>query len=338
MKLQTTNEQRAEATFLSLQTTRCLKGVLACMVLLSHLHGRVELFSHSLLGTVFTAMGYLAVGVFFFLSGYGLCASMEKKKDYLQHFIGQKFLPFYVVYLCLCAVYAITMLIFKGSVEGSHLLLSVLYGRTVVISGWYLQAQMLLYLIFYLSFQFTKNGLRWTLLATVLYCVVCPLVGLSSTWYETVPCFVLGLWAAKNKEHIQQWLQKRTLVISAGAINLIVFAGLLLIGNKSILPDIVRIPVKMLSAYSFVALAVLFVTIVKTENPVTAFLGDRSLELYALQGVFLELLRPAIANDWLYMLVVTLTLLVVAVAAKPVLTAINKKTAALCLSFSKKGE
>ena len=312
--------------------------MLACMVLLSHLHGRVGLFSHSLLGTVFTAMGYLAVGVFFFLSGYGLYASMEKKKGYLEHFIGQKFLPFYVVYLFLCVVYVITMLILKGSVDGSQLLFSMLYGKTVVVSGWYLQAQMLLYLVFYLTFKFTKNGLYWTLLATALYCIVCPLVGLPSTWYETVPCFVLGLWAAKNNALIQEWLQKRTLVISAGAINLIVFMGLLLLGNKSVLPDIVRIPVKMLSAYSFVALAVLLVTFVKTENPVTAFLGDRSLELYALQGIFLELLRPVITNDWLYMLIVTLTLLVAAVAAKPVLSAINKKTAALCLSLSKKGE
>ena len=64
--------------YLSRNTTNSLKGVMALMVLLCHLHGRVQLFSNSILGTLFTAFGYLAVSGFFFLSGYGLFLTMYR--------------------------------------------------------------------------------------------------------------------------------------------------------------------------------------------------------------------------------------------------------------------
>lgn len=55
------------AEILSKNETKCIKGILVCMVLLSHLSARVELFSQSVLGTIFSAFGsfglFLPLGV-----------------------------------------------------------------------------------------------------------------------------------------------------------------------------------------------------------------------------------------------------------------------------------
>lgn len=79
-------------------TTICMRGIFACMVLFSHIHGRVSLFSTSLLGTMFSAFGYLAVSGFFLLSGYGLYEQYQKKgTPYAKQFPQKNILPFYIV-------------------------------------------------------------------------------------------------------------------------------------------------------------------------------------------------------------------------------------------------
>ena len=73
-------------SFLSKERTVALRGILALMVLICHLHARVELFSNSILGTLFASFGYLAVAVFFFLSGYGLTESYKKDNLTINNF------------------------------------------------------------------------------------------------------------------------------------------------------------------------------------------------------------------------------------------------------------
>lgn len=52
--------------------TDCLKGVFAIGILICHLCSRTGLGSSVGLGPIYTALGYLSVSVFMFITGFGL--------------------------------------------------------------------------------------------------------------------------------------------------------------------------------------------------------------------------------------------------------------------------
>ena len=295
------------------------------MVIISHLSGRVQLFSNSIFGTIFGACGYLAVSMFFFLSGYGLYEQYSKNPEsYVRRFPGKKILPYYAMCCAVIVIYLIRDLA-VGAVSWPQLVQSFFVGDTIVDNGWYLQTQLVLYLIFYLSFRILKSkGLWLTLSASVLYCAVCAAAGLPEFWYEAVFCFVFGAFVSKNKHRIVPLLQgKIRTVLLLGGIG-VAFVITLLLGNKAILPTAARIVVKMVSTICFSSAVVLAVSLVKTENPVTAFLGQYSFEMYVLQGLFLWGYRPVIQNDWLYILAVSCSTFIAALIAKPAFSLLSK--------------
>lgn len=65
---------------ISIDNSNCIKGIMAICVVLHHLSGRTNLTG------MFSDFGAIAVGCFFFISGYGLYTSYTKKG--LAYFIG----------------------------------------------------------------------------------------------------------------------------------------------------------------------------------------------------------------------------------------------------------
>lgn len=309
-----------QGEFLSAKETKALKGILAVMVLLSHLSGRVKLFSTSLLGTMFSAFGYLAVSVFFFLSGYGLYTRYRQTgSGYIKGFFGRKILPFYGVWICVIAIYVLRDLLFKGTVNWIMLAQSFLFGDSVVNFGWYFQAQLVLYVLFWLIFSFVKEKkMLWIFVATCVYCGVCIFMGLATTWYEAVFCFPMGMMIAEYRDKILSWLQDSKKWLLYLAIGTCVFLVALFFGNRSVLPQPIRILVKVFSSLCFSGMVVMAATRIRVSCVITDFIGKISLEIYVLQGLFLNGLRPVISNDWIYMGAVTAGTILLAVVLNPI--------------------
>ncbi len=309
-----------QSDFLSAKETKGLKGILAIMVLLSHLSGRVKLFSASILGTMFSAFGYLAVSMFFFLSAYGLYTRYKQSGEgYIKGFLRRKFLPFYGICVCVIAIYVLRDLIFTGTVEWLELAQSFFFGKTVVNFGWYLQTQLVLYVLFWLIFSFVKqNKLLWLSIGTCVYCGVCILMGLTTTWYEAVLCFPMGMICAEHRDKVMSWFQNFKKWLIFVGLGICVFLVTLLLGNKAILPEPIRIFVKVISTLCFSGVIVMTVTRLRVSYAITEFLGKLSLEIYVLQGLLLEGLRPVISNDWLYMGAATVGTILLSVALNPI--------------------
>lgn len=312
--------------FLSRDTSICLRGVLACMVLLCHISAKVGIFGNSIAATLFSAFGYMGVSAFFFLSGYGIYEQFKERPEYVNAFPRRRILPFYCLCVFCIAVYTLRDLIFYKAFSVKTFFLSFAIGGTVVDKGWYLQVQLLLYILFYLSFRFIKKGQVLLLSgATCAFCVICAVIGLDSTWYETVVCFVLGMVVSMHKEKVVKILDdgiKGWLILAAcGGL----FVLTMYFGNASVLPFAARIIVKMLSAAFFACSIVIFVTKVRINNPVLRFLGVISLEIYVTQGLFLKMFKDTahIGNDWLYALTVLAVTIAFSFAVHPVFKWIN---------------
>lgn len=313
--------------FLAKDATVALKGILALMVLVSHIHGKIDLFDTSILGTLFSAFGYLGVSAFFFLSGFGIYEQFKSKPEYVSIFPKRRILPFYCLCITCIFIYLLRDLIVYRSVDLKLFLLSFAIGNTIVDNGWYLQVQLLLYIIFFVIFWLVK---RWKIatvaFATLAYCVICVFAGLSSTWYEAVFCFTLGMVVSYYKPQIELFLTKKLRSIIVLLACVAVFVVALFLGNKrTILPNEIRIVVKILSSLLFVPCVAISVSLVNINNVATRFLGKISLEIYVMQGIALKFFYDTleIENDWLYILAVVVTTLLISLVTYPLFNVVN---------------
>lgn len=320
-----------QTDYLSINDTKSIKGILVCMVLISHLHGRVGLFSQSLLGTAFSAFGNLAVSSFFFLSAFGLYESYTRKgKSYITHFFPNKILPYYGMCCVTIAMYLVRDLLLTGTTHWPTFFQSFLFGKTIVDLGWYLQALLVLYVIFFLVFRFVqKRQILFVTALITIYCGICAIAGLAETWYESVLCFAFGLLCAKHKDKVFTLFPNWGKWIAAGVGLGVIFIITLFLGNKTFFATPIRICIKMVSAIAFNCLVVWISSRVKLANPVTGFLGKYSFEIYVLQGMFLYGYRPIIENDWLYMGAVLISVIPLSLAAHPLLGVVSKTISSL---------
>ena len=74
--------------YLSVETTRAIKGICAVLILLSHLCTYLADYFTSLF--LFKFIGAMAVGGFFFVSGYGLQYGIMNKENYLKGFLKKR--------------------------------------------------------------------------------------------------------------------------------------------------------------------------------------------------------------------------------------------------------
>jgi len=94
---------------LSLDTSKAVKGFAALYIVFGHIAQALKGENDILY--FFTETGVLFVGMFFFLSGYGLYTNLKTKENYLKGFLKKRLItvlvPFYVCILVFTAAAAI---------------------------------------------------------------------------------------------------------------------------------------------------------------------------------------------------------------------------------------
>lgn len=288
---------------LSIQTGNTLKGIFTIAILICHINAVTGMLNYGFLGTAVSALGYLSVSGFFFLSGYGLSVSYDKKGEaYFDNFLKSKFLFLYIVNIMFIAVYSVRDLVIYKIFSPLLLIKSFFIGGTVIDKGWYIEVQCLLYLLFYISFRFLKGKKRGSLgliLLTFVYILICAFTGLDTTWYESVLCFSAGcVYAFFGKD-------KKVSIIYALPF-FVLFLLTLYFGNAGILPGTIRIFLKIVSSLTFVCLIIIFVKNINLNLKILSFVGKNSLLIYLTQGLFLKLFNETvkIENNLLYTLAV----------------------------------
>ncbi len=193
------NRMHQDSGGLSVSCTISLRGLMASTVLLHHVYQNISVFHGSVAGGILQLAGYLAVSVFFFLSGYGLTTQyLRSPAFYRTNFLCRRVLPYYCEYLFIVFVY-IAFFMAMGEPGGFLTIFqSLLYGKTIVAKGWYFQTQLLIYAFFYVAIRFCPKKIHiWLLFELVVFCVCNYMLGMESTWYESVFAFWEGtIWAA----------------------------------------------------------------------------------------------------------------------------------------------
>lgn len=308
-----------ENKYLSKEYTNSLKGICAILVVIHHIYQYIGLSSNYLIIIVLQLIGFLSVAIFFFLSGYGLMYS-SNKKDYIKNFFIKKILPFYLFCILLINLYCFVTLLLEKEYSPQKLIQSFFFGSTIITNGWYLQAILVIYILYFIIFKLIKSDKKRILafgICIAIYCLICHFIGLGINWYQTIPCVVLGMIVCKNKDRLDKCLNKNSWLI-------FIFSTVLFILSYAI-SAVTNIAVffNMLYSLFFVFAMVAFSYIICNtkliSNRLTSLCGDYSLEIYVSHGFFLKLYKlKYITNPVVFIFIVIIGTVVVSFILKKV--------------------
>lgn len=199
------DENSFNSDFLSIRATKSLQGLAAFGVLCHHI-SQTEILQKSGEIQIFKDIGFLFVGLFFFVSGYGLLKSLDTKRDYLNGFLKRRCVPIIVSFYVMNFFYAIWHLILKTPMSKGEWICKVLGIALLNDNAWFVPVILILYVAFYFAFKITKNRrLSFALVFVAIALQIAAFVFLrhfpwwhgEENWWRTPDAFSACAWWKK---------------------------------------------------------------------------------------------------------------------------------------------
>lgn len=247
------------------------QGIFIALVIIHHISERLTISAIN----NFTGYGYLAVGVFFLLSGYGLIKSLKKREDYMQGFLKKKtvviLLPFVLINAACSIFFQLTNL---GGLPDFLLFFTSL--KLIDSTSWFVVSIFIFYSAFYVIFT-NVNRVKGIVIIfgfTVLYILLCRYLELGAWVYKSALCFPVGALIGNYECFFNTVLKKFKLFWFGVVVSVI---GILVIMTY---PELLwRLPTPVICVVF--AINVYFVlSVVELHSPVSELLGRLSLDVY----------------------------------------------------------
>lgn len=278
-----------DGAYLSVEKGKSFRVILALAVACHHL---AEETGDSSPFHIFAFLGFLPVAYFFFLSGYGLQKSYAVKKNYRASIPRKRIPSVLVPYLAVVALYW-----GMSAVEGEpysvmEVLRSFAIGDPIARFTWYIVFVLVLYVGFYLVTALYRGNQLRGVFWNALYLAVCMQLfrqwGFGFHWINSCITYPLGvLWAMKEDRWLP-WVQKHFPLLAA--VLLPVF-GIVFLGAMALVDRDWILALFWPSAVLFTAVCLLLQMKVTFGNRFLRTLGDCSMEIYMLHGLFMNLYR-----------------------------------------------
>lgn len=268
-------------------------------------------------------IGPLCVSLFFFLSGYGLMCSYERKgaayfKGFLSHRLGRVIFPLITAYIVTLPVYRIVV----GEIDWHTVFSTFYWGGPFLRFSWYVTEIVLLYLFFYVIMRssVSKQHKIYVLTFVILLMMGVLIATKQPIWYiESLPAFMIGFWFQRyEKKMYNEFLtggsEKIGVVILLSLVLLITFHWHFVVEH-----------VQMLSAFRyqyasyyimnivFVILIIIAMKGVETHITFPPALTNSYYEIYLMQSCVMLALRDVTRSFLVYWLGVMLLTVVLAV-------------------------
>ena len=298
---------------MSLDNTMPIRGILAIIVLLHHLSSYYLEFSFI---SPFKHVGYIAVALFFFLSGYGLSWGYQHKQNYLKNFLIKHILRLYIPYLICVGVYVVSIGIINRSFPTlSDILLSLIFLGPTNPVGWYVGELILFYIVFYISFSFT--GKKRIIVFSILYCLL--IVGLLLTpvkdiWTKSIIGFPMGMILYFKRQQIDRLILKKYILSIIVSFCIFALGVLVKILGEIHVVFSVKLCGNTISCLGSIIVLYCILLKLRFGNKFLRFFGSLSYEIYLYHVLLLTIL---ISNSFIkehslacFCLVLTSTILI----------------------------
>lgn len=297
------------SNYLSINSGKYYRGFFAIVVVFHHLSQRTE---SGYLFRVFSWVGYLAVAYFFFLSGYGLQKSYIVKKDnYRKRFLLRRIPSVLFPYIIINILYWVMQGFIGSYYSLKDILIGIINGNPMVSFSWYIINILIYYIFYWILMMICKNHYNIQIICGciwyILYAYLCLKMGYGNWWYDTSQLLIVGMIFSTYEEKIVNLFKRRFVIIAP--IVLLLFAGTFAgkMMFKKIDSDSMSLLFSVLSAIFFVLVVIIFSMKIQIGNKILEFLGEISLEIYLVQGLFISVLRNNIVyveNELLWCIMV----------------------------------
>ena len=196
------------------EPTTAVKGVLALIILTSHIRGYVLLQPtavNHLFHAFFLYLDQAMVAMYFFYSGYGICQSVKYKKDYRDRFLKNRFLKTLLHFDLAVLLFVIASFLPPSTpFPLKNYLLCWTGWENVGNSNWFMFAILALYLIAFAAMWIRGGWMALkVLIPTAILWVILFFTHMGQHWwYDTLLTFPLGMLFAEVKPRVDQTLRK----------------------------------------------------------------------------------------------------------------------------------
>lgn len=327
-------QQFAENDYLSVESSKCLKGAMALCIMLHHIAYTVN---GGMIFRGFKNIGFLVTSVFFFLSGYGLQKSYIKSDKYKDKFLLKR-LPKILIPYIIISVIVWGMRAIYGRIETPIMILKNLrMGDPIVPNSWYILCILIFYVAFYILMLICKNHKGYMIIGAtvwyIIYIAFCINIGYTKHWYNTTHCLIIGMLWASYENGIIAFLKKHYAIslICVTIPFVAAFAGKSLINHNLLFISEIQLKciLEAISSACFVILLVMCLLKFRVQNKILSYLGSISLEIYLMHGVLIMLwhdkLDLAAKNEFLYVLLVVVSTIAISAVLHILFTKILKQ-------------
>ena len=305
----------------SRDSTATLRGVAMIWIIVHHIQGRSAFGGSPLL----TPIGYLATGLFFFISGYGNTLSIEKKYsapnsiklNWLLEKLKKIYIPFFIVYFISYLYVLISSPSELPSVKNTIIeIFTVSLPNNPV---WFTKIILLCFLLNWIFKKIFAKSAPYTVFITVgialfAYVICMIILKADGYWSNSVLCYPLGIIAAINKDSILKTIntkgKKYMFLVFSSVTFIIVFLCTTFLGYM-------QIPAALL----FSVMCLSYTAIFNSKTRFLAFIGNNSFEFFLVHLACLNNFYGLISvNKYLYVF----TVIAVSIAAVFIYVRIRK--------------
>ena len=321
--------ENASDSVLPFQTSDSLKGILALIIIFHHLSQKIV--EPSIL-TLFQNMGYLAVAVFFFVSGYGLTSQyIVHGEGYLTKFLQKRVMKILIPTITASIIYFLYYCWNSGLSYAIQISKeAILSTNSIIINGWYLVTILYFYILFWGCFYIFKEDreqIIFTFFGTICYILFCYKAGYGVWRYNSCLAFWIGIVFKKQEKKIQ--IMNRFPILTMSVLFFAFACSQKVCGMLE--TNLGNIGGSLITSALFAILMVFIVSWKKVQSTIFDFLGKVSFELYIVHGLFIGFYRSNIVfveNDAIYFILVLLS----AVLFAYILCGFDKKLYSLACS------
>lgn len=286
-----------DAQILDSRSTTCIKGVL-CLYVMLHNLGLDYQGNSEIAQIICEHTGGIAVGIFFFLSAFGIIRSYQKHGDkYLKKLIFTNCIKLYIISVL---INLLTYYIYlEDSYTKSDAILSILNlevfngFKRINKHGWYISTIIVMYLIFALIYfvcnklktnkKFLIAGICLSISVFLFRAVVPNIAHGGGTYTREMDTFIIGIIYATYYDKLNALLKKY--FWQSFALCFVLFWIGLFISEKC-------------ATHSAALLVIILSQKITYTNDVTHFLGKISLGIYLFLYFSTLTLQPYITNQY----------------------------------------
>ena len=218
---------------ISKELSMCLKGICCILVGLHHF-ARIAIEQQGSTNIFYILLasqgGNIGVGLFFFLSGYGLMESARTRTPSVKEIIIKRYwkllwpiLVVNILYLIICSIQGSSWLN-----SSKTLIWAILDFKSVDPVLWFIEVLFICYAIFYASLKIGSERQRdgFMYMGGTLLILFFMLTRNELHWhYTNIPMFFLGVFYSQHRIHIAKRLRIRPLIYFCSAVLLLTAIG-----------------------------------------------------------------------------------------------------------------